>query len=107
MSLTLADFEIRYKNLNESYPDLPSCSVEGCDNPVDVTEGMGIDTSCAYHRLLFDWWMGEINDKEIMFYLNHKTERREAFAKWLYETGKELCDEIVLKMAQEPINWDC
>lgn len=45
--------------------------------------------------------------EEIMFYFGHKKERRQAFADWLYETGKEVCDDIVLKMAMEQINWAC
>jgi len=107
MSLTLADFEIRYKTLKEKYPDLPKCSVKGCNNPVDITEGLGQDSSCAYHRLLFDWWMGELTHEKIMYYFRNQRARRAAFTRWRNKLGKEACDKIVLKMAQEPINWKC
>lgn len=108
MSLTLADFEVRYKNLKEAFPDLPKCSVEGCNNPCDVTEGMGIDSSCAYHRLLFDYWIFEnVSYEKSKHYLKNQQARRTAFTRWRNKTGKETCDKIVLEMAQEPINWAC
>jgi hypothetical protein len=103
--LSLKDFEVRYQNLRKDYPDNPTCSVEGCLNPVDVTEGLGVDTSCAYHRLLFDYWFFEIIDNNEL--LANQTKRRKAFKNWLDETGKETCDKIVLDMAKEPINWSC
>jgi len=108
MSLTLADLEIRYKNLKESYPDLPKCSVKGCNNPCDVTEGMGVDSSCAYHRLLFDYWLGELDDMFTIYrYMRNQRARRSAFTRWRNKMGKDACDKIVLEMAQEPINWAC
>ena len=106
--LTLEDFEVRYKNLKESHPDLPKCSVKGCNNPRDITEEMGVDSSCAYHRLLFDYWMSEVMENEDLWhYLKNQRSRRSAFTRWRNKTGKEGCDKIVLEMAQEPINWAC
>ena len=107
MSITLADFYIRYDNIIKDYPDIGKCSVKGCNNPCDVTEGLGVDSSCAYHRLLFDWWMGELTHKKIAYYMANQRARRSAFTRWRNKLGKEACDKIVLKMAQEPINWKC
>ena len=106
MSFTLENFEERYKNLRKVYPDNPDCSVEGCHNPVDVTEGMGVDTLCAYHRLLFDYWFIECVAHPEKLIVD-TTKRRAAFKKWMDDTGKECCDKIVLDMAKEPINWKC
>lgn len=103
--VTLKDFNVRYANLRRDYPDNPDCSVEGCHNPVDVTEGMGIDTSCAYHRLLFDYWTCEAIEDTFSF--KTRAESRKVFKDWLEKTGKETCDKLVLEMAKEPINWDC
>jgi len=122
MSISLADFEIRYRNLRRMYPDLEKCGVKGCNNPVDITEGMGKDTSCAYHRLLFDFWscdvikdidvtpFGEIRLNRtclIDVTLLRREVRRKRFRIWMDKIGKEECDRIVLEMAQEPINWSC
>jgi hypothetical protein len=103
--VTLADFEVRYQNLRRDYPNNPMCSVEGCPNPVDVTEGLGIDTTCAYHRLLFDFWFFEVIDNDEL--LTDQVKRRKAFKKWIGKTGKEACDKLVLGMAKEKINWMC
>ena len=108
MSFTLEDFEVRYKNQRKSYPNNPECSFDGCHNPVDVTEGMGVDTLCAYHRLLFDFWFFEtVSEETTTIYLTKQSKRRNAFKKWMEKTGKEACDKIVLDMAKEPINWKC
>ena len=59
-TVTLKDFEIRYKNIKKKYPDIETCGVMGCKNPVDITEGLGQDTSCSYHRFLFDFWTCDV-----------------------------------------------
>lgn len=100
MSVTFEDFELRYKNIRKEYPDMPNCSVKGCENPID-----GGGTTCAYHRLLFDYWMCEVKGSGI-----HSMSRggiRRAFSRWKNKTGKEICDAIVLDMAQYNINWVC
>jgi len=108
MSLTLEDFEVRYRRLRKLYPDLPKCSVRECDNPCDVTEGMGVDSSCAYHRLLFDYWLYEVMPTEKSHhYFSNQRARRTAFTRWRNKAGKETCDAIVLELAQEAINWTC
>ena len=104
--LTLADFEIRYSRLRAERPDLPVCSVEGCENPCDITM-LGVDTTCAYHRLLFDYWSTEIRNPKMSYYMKNQEARRASFARWLKYTGKEKCDRIALEMAREPINWMC
>ena len=106
--ITLGDFVIRYENLREQYPELPECSVPSCNHPCDITEGMGVDTSCAYHRLLFDYWIMEVVSPDYTHrYIMDKTARRRDFSEWMASQGKVACDIIVLHMAQEEINWVC
>ena len=108
MSVTLEDFEVRYENIRKEHPNTKTCSTVGCDNPVDVTYHWSQSTSCAYHRLLFDYWGYEVlSGDNLHYYMTNQRARRTAFAKWCNELGKEVCDEIVLKLAQEPINWVC
>ena len=102
--ITLKDLEIRCNGILEKNPDIPRCSFKGCKNPIDHTEGMGWDTSCPYHRLLFDHWL-----------YNHargnppkdQKARRRKFAMWVKTLGKWKESMIVLKMANDPINWSC
>lgn len=103
--LSLKDFEIRYRNIRKSYPSIESCSVEGCNNTIDITEGMGKDTSCAYHRLLFDYWSCEVCDMDALMVARNV--RRHNFKSWMDKMGKEWCDKKALEMALEPINWKC
>jgi hypothetical protein len=102
--LTLDDFEIRYRNIRKSNPNVKKCTVSGCPNPRDSTEFLGRDTSCAYHRLLFDFWSCEVAVDPLSF---TQKGRRRAFTNWRNRTGKEALDRIVLKMALELINWKC
>jgi len=103
--LSLADFEIRYANIRKSKPKVKNCSVKGCKNPRDSTEGMGEDTCCAYHRLLFDFWSADVCRSDILKMTRRG--RRRAFTNWMNKTGKDTLDKIVLRMACEPINWKC
>ena len=105
-TVTFSDFAIRYKNLKDQNPELGTCSVKGCNNPQDITM-MGVDSSCSYHRMLFDWWFGVLDSEKIDYYFVNQRARRSAFTKWRNKLGKEACDKIVLKMAQEAINWEC
>ena len=68
MSVTLKDFEIRYTNLRKQFPEIENCFVEGCLNPVDVTEcsisGTTIriyvndpDNSTNFQRI-YNWYQG-------------------------------------------------
>jgi len=107
MSITFKDFHVRYANIRKQYPNIESCSVHGCLNPVDFTE-LGKDTSCAYHRILFDIWAcGGTDFEKFNFYLTNQKARRTAFTKWRNSLGKEKCDELVLMEAQCSINWVC
>lgn len=106
MSATLEDFEIRYEKTRKAHPKIRKCSVTGCDNPRDTTM-MGEDTSCAYHRLLFDAWMYGLDGDKATYYFGNQRARRTAFTKWRNKLGQEACDKIVLHLAQEPINWAC
>ncbi len=105
MKITLADLEERCINIRKDYPDIPNCSVEGCKNPVDGTVGMGWDTTCPYHRLLFDWWLYEVDPENAMHKKTHI--RRGKFKSWMKKIGKSRCDQIVLNMSNDPINWAC
>ena len=104
--VTFEDFEVRYKKIREKYPTIKDCTVEGCTNPRDITEGLGVDTTCSYHRLLFDFWIYEVLDvDETKKFITDRSARRKAFSSWMLAMGKDHCDEIVLKMAQDKINW--
>jgi len=106
--VTFEDFEIRYQNIRQVNPKVKQCSVSGCRNPRDSTEYLGEDTSCAYHRLLFDFWSADVMKHEkFHHYLISQKGRRRAFTNWLNKIGKAECDKIVLRMAQEGINWVC
>ena len=108
MAVTLEDFEIRYRNIRKNNPKVKKCSVSGCNNPQDSTPKLGMDTCCAYHRLLFDFWSCEVMDiKKFYHYLESQKGRRRAFTNWMNKLGKTKCDRLVLKMAQEGINWEC
>lgn len=107
MSVTLEDFEVRYKNLRESHPNIVKCSVAGCNNPRDITTHGGEASSCAYHRLLFDAWSYGLDHDKTIYYFENQRARRIAFTKWRNKLGKEACDSIVLRLAQEGLNWAC
>lgn len=103
--ITLKDFDERYKWIRKNVPNVADCGFACCSNPVDATPGLGVSTTCAYHRLLFDWWLYEVvKDHRI---LEDTVKRRRAFKKWVYDIGKEKADKIVLQMAQDGINWEC
>jgi hypothetical protein len=106
--LTLKDFDIRYRKIRKQNPKVKTCSVHGCPNPRDFTPLAGEDTCCAYHRLLFDFWFCEIAKIRAHDVLKMSQKgRRRAFSNFLGRTGKETLDELVLKMAEEPVNWEC
>lgn len=107
--VTFKDFDVRYENLKKENPSLPNCSFEGCKNPVDIT-AMGMDSSCAYHRLLHDEFLYNGGGQEIHPMAPKglsREEYRKKFKEWADKLGKKKCDAIVLKMAQEPLNWAC
>lgn len=106
MSVTFDDFEVRYTNIRRDHPDIGRCSVVGCKNPRDITL-MGVDSSCSYHRMLFDAWMYALDSDKANYYFKNQRARRTAFTKWRNKLGEEACDSIVLRLAQEPINWKC
>ncbi len=108
-SVTLKDLEIRYQNLRKQFPKLKKCSVSNCNNPRDITPSLGKGASCAYHRLLFDYWTCDVLEdmEKIYHYMESQKGRRRAFTNWRNRTGKKTCDEIVLKLSQEGINWEC
>lgn len=107
MSVTLEDFEVRYRNIREAHPEVQECSVVGCNNPRDITTHGGEDSSCAYHRLLFDAWSDGLDHDKAMYYSRNQRVRRAAFTRWRNKLGKEVCDKVVFRLAQEPINWEC
>ena len=79
------------------------CTYSDCNLPIDNT-ALGWDTSCPYHRLLFDHWLCEITDIN-----SYKTQqgKRSAFTQWVNKAGKKQCDAIVDEMSKVPINWKC
>ena len=101
--LTLKDLEIRYENIRKSKPNAKNCTVKGCKNPRDSTNLLGEDTCCAYHRLLFDFWVADVCRPLIL----NRRARRRAFTIWRNKMGKGELDKLVLRMALEPINWEC
>ena len=108
VKVTLADFEIRYANIRKQNPKVKKCSVKGCPNPRDSTKYSGEDTCCAYHRLLFDFWSCDIAPIRRYDALKMTQKgRRRAFTNFLNRTPKEDLDNLVLRMAQEGINWEC
>ena len=94
--------KIRVHALLKAHP--PKCSTKGCNLPIDNTT-LGWDTSCPYHRLLFDHWLYEVVGQDI----NHYSQkgRRNAFTRWINKTGKKECDKIVKEMSKDGINWEC
>jgi len=105
--ITLEDLEVRYEQIRSVNPKVRQCTVRECKNPRDSTKYLGEDTSCAYHRLLFDAWSSECMDMDKLYYIENQRARRGAFTRWRNKLGKEKCDSIVLRLAQEPINWVC
>ena len=93
--------KIRVHSLLKANPS--KCTYHDCNLPLDNTT-LGWDTSCPYHRLLFDHWLYEIAED-----INHYTKqgKRSAFTQWVNRTGKEECDKIVDEMSNVPINWEC
>jgi len=105
--VTFRDLELRYRNIREANPRTKKCSVKGCSNPRDSTELLGEDTCCAYHRLLFDYWSCDVAKDGIRMFKMARSVRRRLFSRWMRNMGKKECDKIVLKLAQDPINWKC
>lgn len=92
---------------NKENPNkLRFCSFDNCINPVDATTHMGIDTSCPYHRLLFNHWLYVVINSAPEI-LEVKETRQRMFREWVAKVGQDECDRIVSKMAIEPINWVC
>lgn len=103
--VTLEDFEKRYRNIREQHPYIGQCNHEGCPNPPDITPGLGLDSSCAYHRLLFDFWLYERMDP--VPEMENTLLRREAYGDWHVKLTDEDRDAIVLRAAQDPLDWYC
>lgn len=96
--------KIRVHALLKANPS--KCGYHDCNLPIDRTDGMGWDTSCPYHRLLFDYWLYDIAGPDINHYKT-KQGKRSAFTQWVNRTGKKRCDEIVDEYSKIPINWEC
>lgn len=94
--------KIRVHSLLKSKP--PICGYKDCKLPIDNTT-LGWDSSCPYHRLLFDHWMYQEAGQDIGIY--SKRGRRIAFTRWINKTGEKICDSIVDEMSKVPINWEC
>lgn len=107
-NITLEDLEKRNESIKKFFPNLPKCCKEGCNNLVDVI-GDEQDTSCAYHRLLHDYFLYEVDEGKS--HPNQSSNTIEQYRKivndWEEKMGKEECDKIVLMMANDPLNWMC
>jgi len=101
----LEDFKKRYENIRKQHPHIGQCVHEGCPNPPDITPGLGVDSSCAYHRFLFDYWLYEKMD--LVPEMENTLLRREAYGKWDDTIDDYLRDKIALRAAQDPLNWYC
>jgi len=102
--ITLADFEKRYELIRKVFPKVKNCSVKGCKNPRDMTS-LGEENCCSYHRLLFEFWVCDVIHGHTENFVSRRGVRF-AFAKWRTKIGKESCDDIVLELSQETINWE-
>jgi len=106
------DVETRLQELESGLKEVgmlenhPHCSVDGCDELCDITS-MGVDSSCPYHRLLYDHWMSTIAMSEFPHVLREMHKRRQLFGDWMDEIGKEECNRIVDNMSIDGINWIC
>jgi len=95
--------KIRVHSLLKAKP--PICGYKDCNLPIDHTNGLGWDSSCPYHRLLFDHWLYNCANHSVGLY--SKRGRRIAFTKMINAIGKEQCDKIVDEMSKYPVNWEC
>lgn len=106
------DVETKLRELKEGLEKIgkldvhPHCSVDGCDDLCDVTK-MGVDSSCPYHRLLFDHWMYKIAMNQFPHVMKDRKQRRQMFGDWMDKMGREACDGIVVDMAKDNVNWMC
>ena len=89
----------------EGKPSLPECAWPDCKELVDGTPGLGMDSSCPYHRLLFDHWLYEVSNAEILAL--PRDERNKFVSAWVEKVGKDKCDSIVDEMSRDGINWKC
>ena len=107
MKITLKDLDIRYKGIRAKSKDkVPNCSFKRCTNPIDYTEGMGWDTTCSYHRLLFDYWLYNVIEGNTEI-LKNRNNSRKMFNEWVKQIGKNKADKIVVKMVNDGIIWEC
>jgi len=96
---------VNIKRISEGETPIPECTWPGCNELRDGTPGMGMDTSCPYHRLLFDHWLYEISDEVARNVL--REDRNKSIDEWAKELGKDECDKIVDEMSRVGINWMC
>ena len=95
--------KLRVHSLLKANP--PICGYKDCNLPIDHTNGFGWNSSCPYHRLLFDHWLYNYANHPVGLY--SKKGRRIAFTRMINNIGKEQCDKIVDEMSKSPINWEC
>ena len=97
--------EVNEKRIANGEKPTPKCGWPDCNDYVDGTPGMGLDTSCPYHRLLFDHWLYNVSTETLRNML--REERNKLIDEWAKDLGKDKCDEIVDEMSQSGINWMC
>ena len=93
--------KLRVHSLLKAKP--PICGYKDCNLPIDNT-ALGWDSSCPYHRLLFDHWLYNFSRHPSLY---SQRGRRSAFTQWINITGKNECDKIVDEMSKDGINWKC
>ena len=96
---------VNIRRISEHKTPVPECVWPDCTELRDGTPGMGLDTSCPYHRLLFDHWLYEVSTQELLAL--PREERNKHIEQWVEKTGKEKCDKIVDEMSRVGINWMC
>lgn len=104
--VSLNDLKQRCENILNDNPEIQECAIDNCSNPIDWT-GVDWSTACPYHRLLWDYWLyTEVNGDQKIIEMG-RIPRRNLFIEWMNEIGPSRCDEIVIKMANDPLQWKC
>ena len=106
------ELEKRIKDVRETLKKT-KCEIDECNDLIDMTDHF-INTTCTYHKHLFNWWvfimdwkhLTENKGKGVPLYEKNRKYRRQAFIEWMREMGKEKCDKIVAKVIANIKSWE-